>query len=110
MTHKTESDKAVALFSAVPKAYNCAQAVAKAFNQDDMVMSLKTCGNGRAEGGLCGALYVAVCLLPEEKRERVKEQFKEMCGNVLCKAIRKEGKTSCVECVRIATELAAVSF
>ena len=107
MTHLIQSDHAVALFSAVPKEYNCAQSVAKAFGRDDLVTMLKTCGGGRAEGGLCGALYAALHLLPADKRETTKEQFQGMAGDVLCRAIRKEGKTPCKECVRIAADLVA---
>ena len=100
-----ESDKTVSLFSAVPKEYNCAQSVAKAFGRDDLVVLLKKCGGGQAEGGLCGALHAALLLLPEDKRETMKEQFQNRAGNVLCRAIRKERKISCVECVRIAADL-----
>jgi len=109
MTHFTEADKAVSLFSAVPKECNCAQSVAKAFGQDDLAALLETCGGGRSEGGLCGALYAALLLLPEDKQDTAKAQFKNKAGNVLCRAIRQEGQTPCVECVRIAADLVAGS-
>ena len=104
-----ESDKAVSLFGAVPKKYNCAQSVAKAFGRDDLVAVLKACGGGQAEGGLCGALHAALHLLREDKWETVKEQFQNRVGNALCRTIRKEGKTPCTECVRIAADLVAGS-
>jgi xanthine dehydrogenase molybdopterin-binding subunit B len=107
MTHITESDKAVSLYSQVPKEHNCAQAVAKAFGRDDLIVRLKSCGGGRAEGGLCGALYAALLMLPENKKEEAEKQFCDRAGDILCKAIRREGKTPCVECVRIAADLAS---
>ena len=107
MTHSTESDLAVSLFSAVPKEHNCAQSVAKAFGRDDFIAQLKTIGGGQAAGGLCGALYAALQLLPENQWEAAKEQFQDRAGDVLCRVIRKEGKTPCKECVRIATDIVA---
>ena len=107
MTHSTESDRAVSIFSTVPKEYNCAQSVAKAFGRDDIVPLLKSCGGGQADGGLCGALHAALRLLPENKWETAKEQFQNKAGNVLCRAIRQEGKTPCKECVRIAADIVA---
>jgi hypothetical protein len=104
-TNFTEVDKAVSLFSAVPKKYNCAQSVAMAFGRDDLVAPLKTCGGGRAEGGLCGALHATLLLLPENKWETVKKQFHDRAGNTLCRIIRREGNTPCVDCVRIAVNL-----
>jgi hypothetical protein len=107
MTNPTESDQAVSLYSKTPKEYNCAQAVVKAFGRDDIVAPLKSCGGGRAEGGLCGALHAALLLLPENKREAMKEQFRDRVGSIFCRTIRQEGKTPCAECVRIAADLVA---
>ena len=105
MTHFTESDKAVSLYSKIPKEYNCAQAVAKAFERDDLVARLKSCGGGRAEGGLCGALHATLLMFPENRREEVEKQFRDRAGDILCKTIRQEGKTPCAECVRIAADI-----
>ena len=103
----TESDKAVSLYSKVPKEYNCAQSVAKAFGRDDLVVSLRSCSGGRAEGGLCGALYAAMLLLPEVQGEVIQEQFRKMAGDITCRAIRQRGTTPCTECVRIAANFVA---
>ena len=107
MTHLIESDKAVSLYSQIPKEYNCAQSVAKAFERDDLVAQLKSCGGGRAEGGLCGALHAALLMLPENKSKETKKQFRDRVGDILCKTIRREGKTPCAECVRTAASLIA---
>ena len=109
MTNCTEVDKAVSLFSAVPKKYNCAQSVAIAFGRSDLVTQLKACGGGRAEDGLCGALHATLLLLPENEEETVKEQFQNRAGHTLCRTIRHEGKTPCVECVRLAAHLVVES-
>ena len=103
----SEAESAVGFYLQTPKQYNCAQAVAKAFGQDDLVETLKSCGGGKAPGGMCGALYAATLLLPEGEREAITQQFLAEVGQTLCKPIRQENKTKCVDCVRIAAELLA---
>jgi len=99
------SEQAVAFYTQKPKQYNCAQAVAKTFQRDDLVESLKSCGGGKAPGGLCGALYAAVLLAGEERNAAVKEQFLKEIGHLECKAIRKNGRATCTDCVCRATEI-----
>ena len=53
------SNKALELFTAVPKMHNCAQAVAEGCGHPEMVAELASCGGGRAPEGLCGALHSA---------------------------------------------------
>ena len=101
----SEAELAVSCYSQTPKHYNCAQAVAKAFGQDDLVEVLKSCGGGKAPDGMCGALYAAILLLPEDERETITRQFQAEVGQALCKPIRQENKTKCTDCVRIAAEL-----
>ena len=101
----SEAESAVSFYLQTPKQYNCAQAVAKAFGRDDLVETLKSCGNGKVPGGMCGALYATVLLLPESERETITQQFQTEVGNALCKPIRQENKTKCVDCVRIAAGL-----
>jgi hypothetical protein len=106
MERKTspEAETAVKLFSQTPKKCNCAQAVALAFGRDDLVESLQSCGGGRAEGGLCGALHAA-CILVHD-RETLTQRFAEAVGHVHYRDILQVGKTPCTECVRIAGALA----
>ena len=99
-----EAESAVKVYLQVPKQYNCAQSVAKAFGQDDLLETLQSCGGGKAPGGMCGALYAAMLLLPEEKQEAARQSFQERVGHTLCKPIRQENQTKCVDCVRIAAE------
>ncbi len=107
MTYSPEANNAAALYVGPPKVYNCAQAVAEAFERNDLLEPLKACGGGRANGGLCGALHAALLLVPEDKRDTVKEQFRNAAGEILCRPIRQEGKTPCAECVRIAADIVA---
>ena len=94
------SDKAAALFLKTPKEYNCAQAVAKAFGHDELLEQLKSCGGGRAPDGICGALHAALVMSHESQREKVKQLFQNVVGNVHCRDIRREEIAPCVECVR----------
>jgi len=87
---------------------NCAQSVGAAWANahkkdiDEVTQRFAACGGGRAEGGLCGAIYAAITLHPEQK-DKILEKFKaETGGFVNCKEIRPLKVTSCNECVGIA--------
>lgn len=105
MTNTQISEEAAAFFEQKPKAYNCAQAVVKAFARDDLLEAMQSCGGGRAPGGLCGALYAVLTMLPEDQHDKIKEQFQNAAGDFLCRPIRQQGKTSCTQCVRMAAEI-----
>ena len=86
--------------------YNCAQAVLKTFQgshsvSDEAIVEFKAFGGGKAEDGLCGALYAAICLMEhdDEKIEKLKDEFLEMAGSLKCREIRSLGKLSCKKCV-----------
>ena len=102
--HHSIPEQAVAFYTQKPKQYNCAQAVAKAFERDDLVESLKSCGSGKAPDGLCGALYAVMVLASEERSETIKEQFFKGIGHLECRAIRKEGQATCLDCIRRAAK------
>lgn len=106
VNHMNIADLAETLHSQKPKKYNCAQAVAKAFNRDDLVEPLAICGGGQAPDGLCGALYAAMLILPESRQEVMKQCFHQAAGDIQCRPIRQTGNTSCTQCVRIAAEIA----
>jgi hypothetical protein len=101
----SHSEQAVAFYTQKPKQYNCAQAVAKAFDRNDLVETLKSCGGGKAPEGLCGALYTAMLLAGEERDDVVKEKFLEEIGHLECKVIRKNGQVTCTDCVRRSAEI-----
>ncbi len=102
---KTRTEQAVAFFSSVPRAGNCAQCVAKAFADDDVVMKLASCGAGNAPMGLCGALYAALSLADEKDREEIRRAFQERTGSDLCRELKSNYKIPCIKCVEIAAEL-----
>ena len=94
-----------------PEMYNCAQAVLKAFQgtydvTPEMVILNSRFGGGRAEQGICGALYAAESLIVDtERRAMLRERFRAAAGAIECRSIRRVRKVSCRECVAIAAEL-----
>lgn len=99
------SNKAVELFTAVPKMHNCAQAVADGCGRSDLVANLASCGGGRAPEGFCGALHSALLLAKPENLEKVKNEFQAAAGALTCREIKGNAKFSCTECVRLGAEL-----
>jgi hypothetical protein len=86
--------------------YNCAQAVLRAKQEEygisqEMIDDHVKYGGGRAEGGVCGALYAAKKLTPKP----IEEKFEEKAGSTKCREIKAQGKFSCVECVDLAGEI-----
>jgi len=96
-------------FHTLPGNLNCAQAVLKGFQKefqitDTEIEEYRAWGGGRAEGGMCGALFSAERLLRQIGKESVIEEFRAKAGGVLCLAI-KEKQFTCVEYVRMVDEL-----
>lgn len=91
--------------------YNCAQSVLKAFQDTykvppEQVVDSSRLGGGRAEQGMCGALYAAESLVADPVKKAVlRERFRNAAGAVECRAIRSLRKLSCRECVEKAAEL-----
>ena len=98
-------EKAVEVFSAVPKMHNCAQAVAYGAGRSDLNDKLAVCGGGKAPGGMCGALYAALLLAPPQMHESIKNEFIAKAGFATCREIKTVSKYPCVECVALASEL-----
>lgn len=93
---------------------NCAQVVLKGFQKelkidDQEIEEYRAWGGGRAEGGMCGALYAAERLLQQSGKESVIEEFKFHAGGTLCSEI-KEKNFTCAEYVRIADDLVEKSL
>ncbi|HLP06145.1 MAG TPA: C-GCAxxG-C-C family (seleno)protein [Paludibacter sp.] len=96
-------------FHALPHNLNCAQAILRGFQQefnitDKEIETYRAWGGGRADGGLCGALFAAERLLAEVGKESVVEEFRNQTGSMLCSELKGE-KYTCAELVRIADEL-----
>lgn len=91
--------------------YNCAQAIMKAFQEvysidKEKMEAHALSGSGRAEGGLCGALFAAKKILGDsDLTNDLEEQFIEKAGSEKCREIRRLKKISCSECVRIAASI-----
>ena len=98
-------EKALKLFTAVPKLHNCAQAVACGAERDDLKDELSKCGGGKAPGGLCGALYSALLLSPAEKHDKIKRDFAAKAGFLNCSEIKTISKFPCADCVTLGAEL-----
>lgn len=92
--------------------YNCAQAVLKSTEKhqdvdDALLAEFKSYGGGRAEDGLCGALFAAKHSVNDESfKHEARAFFTKNAGSIKCKEIRKNGKMSCKDCVAAAAELA----
>ena len=73
--------RAAALFNKRPERYNCAQAIALAFQDvydvpEALVKEWKSCGKGKVENGICGALFAAMELVESpEKAQQLAERF-----------------------------------
>ena len=95
---------------------NCAQAVMKAFEEvyritPETIESYAALGGGRAEGGMCGALYGATKLAggPDVAAKLV-DRFVEIVGFSTCREIKKAKKFSCADCVETAAGLVEDQF
>jgi len=96
-------------FHSLPENLNCAQAILKGFQKefditDQEIEEYRAWGGGRAERGMCGALFAAERLLRQIGKESVVEEFNKKAGGVLCSDI-KEKQFTCAEYVCIADEL-----
>ena len=97
--------KATAVLRQPPLRLNCAQSVLALCGMEDRVDEYASFGGGRAPGGLCGALYAALQLLPEERRDSARSTFAAEAGAEKCQEIKQGTGTSCQMCVAIATAL-----
>ena len=99
-------NKAVDLFTAVPKLHNCAQAVADGAGNHELACQMAVCGGGKAPQGRCGALHAALCLVKPEKHADLIAEFVKSAGFETCREIKSAEKPfPCAECVRVAAEL-----
>lgn len=91
--------------------YNCAQAILKAFQNhnkftDSDISKYRSAGGGKAEGGLCGALYAAKLHLDNKEKQVVLERlFKDIAGHITCRDIKINKALTCSQCVETAAKL-----
>jgi hypothetical protein len=101
--------KSDAYFHTLPENLNCAQSVLKGFQEefkisDQEIEEYRALGGGRAEGGICGAVFAAERLLLQAGKKSVIEDFRQQAGGLLCTEI-KEKNFTCAQLVRMADEL-----
>lgn len=103
--------KSVEFFHAKPENWNCAQAVQKGFqhitglSDEEIEAQFRTQGGGRAEGGLCGALYSAEKILADRGLPSAKEAFEATAGACTCRELKQELHFPCTECVNLAEKI-----
>lgn len=86
--------------------YSCAQTIWAAYGDDENRLDeMKPNSGGRAPDNMCGALYAALQVLPEERRQAAKENFEKLAGSTKCLEIKTKFKTPCQDCVKFAATL-----
>ena len=90
---------------------NCAQSVLRGFQHrynlsEEQIVEARRHGGGRAEEGMCGALYAALSLAGDSPvRECVRTAFTKRVGAEKCREIKSTTHVPCHECVRLAASL-----
>ncbi|MDD3886639.1 MAG: hypothetical protein PHI35_07200 [Victivallaceae bacterium] len=103
-------NRAVEVFSELPKTCNCAQAVAVGLGHEELKAELAMCGGGRAPEGRCGALHAALRLTPAEEHESIKAEFRRTAGSEFCRELKGVYQYPCVKCVELAAKLAEAAI
>lgn len=91
--------------------YNCAQAILKTFQDrldinENQVNDYADYGGGKAEDGICGALYAVKQLSGNaEHIKKIVQQFEDEVGTIYCDEILELGRLSCTGCICTATEI-----
>ena len=99
-------DKALELFSSIPRTHNCAQAVACGCGHCELKEELSSCGGGRAPEGRCGALHAAMLLVQEPSdAEKIRQEFIEANTSEFCHEL-KAAAIPCHKCVEWGSALA----
>ena len=96
-------------FHILPQNLNCAQAILKGFQNEFQISEkeieeYRAWGGGRAEGGVCSALFAAERLLRQANKRGIHDEFLTVTKDIRCMEIKK-GKFPCLDCVRLADEL-----
>lgn len=81
--------------------YNCAQAVAAAFDADPAAFAEH--GSGKAPEGWCGAAFVAARLSGDALA--VEAAFQEKAGTAKCREILRARTFKCAGCVELGVRL-----
>ncbi len=98
-------NRAVEIFTSIPKTHNCAQSVAAGCERADLTAELQAAGGGRAPEGRCGALFAALLLTPAEKHAEIIAEFTACAGAETCREIKTVHHFPCAKCVELGAEL-----
>ncbi|MDN3512614.1 MAG: C-GCAxxG-C-C family protein [Candidatus Jettenia sp.] len=102
--NKMKSKEAVSYYRGKEN-FNCAQAILKAYQEDfnitdQQIIEYKKFGGGKAEGGVCGALFAAKKLIHNEDiSNQVEQHFSKAAGAITCREILSLKQLSCHKCV-----------
>jgi len=93
-------------FHTQPDNLNCAQAILKGFQNEfniteQEIEEYRAWGGGRANDGICGALFSAEGLLRKIGKPGITEEFKAIVGEIRCLDIKK-AMFPCKDCVLVA--------
>ncbi|MEA4863511.1 MAG: hypothetical protein AB7F40_00365 [Victivallaceae bacterium] len=99
-------NRALELFEAVPRRHNCAQATACGCGREELYGELASCGGGKAEDGVCGALFAAMKIVPENVKSNVADEFVAGLGSAKCRDLKLVHRVACARCVEVGAELA----
>ncbi len=100
-----------AVHSYTKERLNCAQSILKAFQEKKEVSTeeihdARKLGGGRADNGVCGALYAALKLTDDpDSKESLRGSFADVAGSDQCREIRAKKLISCQQCVEVAARL-----
>lgn len=100
-------------FHLAPYNWNCAQSIHKAYQAttgltDELIeLQYRGKGGGRAEGGVCGAIYAVQTLvdLGSQEAERLTDVFAQRAGGLTCRDLKGQCGRSCKELVALAQEV-----
>lgn len=98
-----------------PEGYNCAQAVLKTLQKtydiaDNTIAAYTKFGGGRADNGLCGALFALYHVIKTpEQTAVINSDFEKYAGSTKCKEIKKLNRLSCKGCVNLSIEVLRLS-
>lgn len=89
------------------KPYSCAQTVYAAYASADSdgLAEMAANSGGRAPDNMCGALYAALKILPEGRRDAAIAEFAKRAGSTKCREIKTQFGTPCPKCVEIAADI-----
>lgn len=101
MLNMMNKTKAKELFHNKENNWNCAQAIIKSrqdilnISDENIELHYRSKGGGRAENGICGAIYAATKLMSEEEAQRFIAQAEKDLGASTCKGLKGELKVAC---------------